>query len=305
MKKTKLFSEGDRIGCFTITKVLACGEKGEPRYEVKCRICGEMSVVSERVFLSGIKACSMCGISKSRLTKERNAQMDKKFIGQPFGSLTVVRRLGSTRTQKSGLTTVTYECRCKCGRITTRTNIQLERGRTETLTCGWSKCISELLGCDKIDDAELKRYIAEMEVECTRYEQERLDNTGRVSFTKRIFWEMNLLHSNWVINSGNTSHTSTGVVGVNKTQYGFLVTIGWQRRSLRLGTFQRFEDAVLVRLEAEIWIRHHAEVQVAKHLGAVPPLPLEEKLKRIGLDKDTPSFEVVGFIPNRFTPRKP
>ena len=111
---------GQVIGRLTV--IGPAEKKGD--WECRCE-CSRVVVVSGTSLRSGTHMCHHCGTNQ------------KYLIGQVFGKLTVISRIGTDHNDH-----VVWGCHCTCGRLTKTTTHQLTKDRTRS--CGRPECKFDL-----------------------------------------------------------------------------------------------------------------------------------------------------------------
>ncbi len=89
------------------------------------------------------------------------------------------------------------------------------------------------------------------------------------------------------------AHNPTGIAGVHPHPSGsYKAEITWREAKISLGYYPTLADAALIRKEAEVYLRHATELELAKIYGG-PQMSLDDKLALIGLDVNTRAIDVV------------
>ena len=92
-----------------------------------CKRCGKECIKSTAAIKSG--TTKSCGCLRSDLLKERNRKNYKNIIGERFGSLVVIKYVGSLRGHAS------WECRCDCGNTIITDSGSLRAGYRTSCGC--------------------------------------------------------------------------------------------------------------------------------------------------------------------------
>lgn len=215
---------------------------------------------------------------------------DVAYLGKQFGELTVIKRVYRWQPQARGSYSTSFLCKCSCGHTAIRSTRDLNGSNPTGKTCGWAKCIAKLIGADICDT---QAYMASV---APKYDdakaRQALDGKphAALEFAKAIRF---FNGSNWGINIPNYAHSPSGIAGVNKHPNGtYRAQIGWQYANIVLGFFPTLPEAALIRKEAEVYLRHATELELAKIYGG-PQMSLDDKLALIGLDVNTRALDVV------------
>lgn len=100
----------------------------------RCRCdCGKLAEVSGRRLIRGkVRSCGCL-----------SAPFYKDYIGKRFGRLTVIEPAGKIR--KNGATVTWWKCLCDCGRETTVSQTDLQKGDTKSCGCLQKDRVKEAL----------------------------------------------------------------------------------------------------------------------------------------------------------------
>lgn len=268
---------GQRFGRLVVVEKT---EKKQDRYVVWkccCDCGGEIEVNTKRLTRGTITNCGC--IPK---TTVRNGPFAEDLSGRVFGELTVLERAES----RGGRTR--WKCRCKCGKETVVTARNLKAGRTKS--CGCRKYIREnhhedLTGkrfgrLTVLCETGQQSGNAAGKTERTREKSSHLwrcrcdcgneidvpesglvyGNCKSCGCLKKEVWQNipNQLHRidgtcvEWLEKRKHRSDNTSGFRGVYHTKNGhYRVTIGFKGKRFYLGTYQNYQEAVNVRLEAE------------------------------------------------------
>lgn len=265
LPRTKNFI-GETFGKLT---VLEPTDQRDGRYMVwKCRCaCGNTVFVSSKKLQRG--TVTSCGCD-GRTVRKRGAPLID-LTGQRFGDLVVIRRAPSVNGKTMWL------CRCDCGNEKVVSRQTLMNGTT--IDCG---CKRKERQRNKIKDLSGQRFGRLTAIEPT----ERRDVKGSVFWKCRCDCGNETEVDENSLTSGNTiscgcrkaevqgriqdaltfvdgtcidhlrsrksrSDNKSGFRGVYKTGDKYRVSIGFQKKRYYLGTYDTYEMAVGVRLQAE------------------------------------------------------
>ena len=130
--------------------------------------------------------------------------------------------------------------------------IEMAEGKSSDRSIRW-KC--RCLSCGKIKEISANQLTKGVQISCGCNRKKRLQETnGYVEGTclKSVFSEK--------INKNNTS----GYKGVFQKRGKWGAKIQYKKKSYYLGTYERFEDAVAARKQAECWVRDDAAELIKK-----------------------------------------
>lgn len=117
-EKNKRIFKGSVFGKLEVVGVVGQNRSGKLLWKCKC-VCGNKSVVCATHLLSGH-------------TKSCGCLLDFDIIGQKFGRLTVLERVGKN---KSG--NILWKCKCSCGNEVSVAANHLRSGHTQSCGCLW------------------------------------------------------------------------------------------------------------------------------------------------------------------------
>lgn len=121
---------GSKVNSLTV-KEFVKDNNGRTRLKCECD-CGNTTYAYLYEFTSGHK--KSCGCLKHR----SNAQ---NLLGQRFGLLTVIKRVGTTENRKA-----LWKCKCDCGKSTIVRTADLKSGNTKSCGClGKRKALASIL----------------------------------------------------------------------------------------------------------------------------------------------------------------
>lgn len=211
------YKVGETYGSLQIDEEHAAGDgRSYKNYVYHCVKCGHTfrgagGTITGMV-KNGCTSCNRIGRAKIRY------QEYEKYLGQHFGALEVVKLCGTEK--YAGHKMFFVECRCeKCGSIKKYPLHRLISNSSPVQCINCSRCIAA---------KNVKAYREEMS----------LNGTKASSLVKR---------KNGLTNKNNSS----GCNGVSRSGGKWRAYITLKREQKYLGTFDRLEDAVAARKEAE------------------------------------------------------
>jgi len=116
MKEKNLIAIGDRFHSLTVIGRLG-SRSGKSLWACLCDCGNQSEVLSIGLTAGTTKSCG-CLVGRKRIS-----------IGQVFGRLTVLERLGSDGTK------TVYRCSCECGNTSEHTSANLNKGITQSCGC--------------------------------------------------------------------------------------------------------------------------------------------------------------------------
>lgn len=259
---------GQRFGHLTVTE--DSGERKNGYVLWKCRCdCGNEILAATNRLVAGVTADCGCITQKSR--KSRTAE---DLTGKQFGELTVLKRIENkgTRTQ--------WLCRCSCGKLHPATAIDLKQGKVKSCGC---KKYGYFGGID-LSGRRFDRLVALYPVKedhkgCSAVWRCRCDcgneinaasygllngdihSCGCLTKENGALLHTHLHHLENTCVEGlvraqkNFKNNTAGFRGLWRTKSGsYRVTINFQKKLYRIGTFKTFDEAVEARLKAEEYL---------------------------------------------------
>lgn len=259
------FSQGDKIGRWTIKGEYVLTDKGERKWQCRCE-CGTERYVLERSLLYGGSVSCGC------LRRERAQQVNSPDLtGKQFGELTVLHKVGNSR---HGL--VQWLCKCSCGEEYVVPGTLLVTGRRTRCP---SKVHQKNYAYSDITGQRFERLVA-------LYPARRNDKSGSVIWHCRCDCgnEVDVPYNQLVYTSQKScgcqkkehdrklqtfltrvagtsvdlvkskklpSDNTTGYKGVYYIRGKYVAKIVFQKKQYLLGTYERIEDAAEARKEAE------------------------------------------------------
>ncbi len=200
-------------------------------------------------------------------------------VGQKFGKLEVIKRIGTTKSKKP-----LWECICECGNKTNVDGCSLVTGNTVSCGCYLKEKITKHGGykkgsyntwrammrrCYKTQDKDYPRYggkgvkVCEHWHEYSNFVADMGEPTGDETLDRKdTYGDYTLDNCRWAgVKTQNRNlrirlYSKTGVTGVSKTNSGSYmakVTVG--KRSFYSSCFKTLEEAAAARkeLEAKYW----------------------------------------------------
>lgn len=200
--------------------------------------------------------------------KKMNKRM-KDLTGVKTGSLTVIKYLGVTKNTKHTV----WECKCDCGNIKNYTTAELNRNKS----CGCKRYSNGedligrkfgLLTVEKKIGSKHRISIYKCKCECGNYiEVYRTllmsGDTKSCGCLQQNYYKNELANQmdKYRIEGTNVAYiksdklskaNTSGVKGVSKKKNGkWLAQITFKRKAYNLGTYEKKEDAIKARKEAE------------------------------------------------------
>lgn len=125
---------GQRFGRLTVIERAENDKRNRAKWLCKCD-CGQTTTVLSNSLMSSCTVSCGCYGKERRVEGRKLSKRDKKttaadLIGQKFGRLLVIGRIGSDKHHQA-----TWSCKCDCGRITQSTTHYLESGHTKSCGC--------------------------------------------------------------------------------------------------------------------------------------------------------------------------
>ena len=210
---------GQRFGRLT---VLEPTEKRSSNHIVwKCQCdCGNVCEVAGGDLCKKKGNTQSCGCLAKETISKIGKQKAKDLTGQRFGRLTVIEKM-----EKRYHHSVVWKCRCDCGNVCEVSANGLRSGNTQS--CG---CLLKELQKEISNKSSIKSYIDKVCVYGTNLDElttklQKNNTSGR----KGVYWD-------------------------NKSRK-WIAFIGFQKKTIYLGAFDKFEDAVKARerAEEELW----------------------------------------------------
>lgn len=250
-------------------------EKEDRYYLWRCRCdCGKEVLVSTRHLLRGTVRNCGC-VPKEDARQGRQAE---DLTGRQFGELTVLSRAEN----RGGR--VYWNCRCSCGREKAISAASLKKGRTKSCGCkahrkephpvdltGYEtgylrvlertdlrnqkksmmwRCLCRRCGKEVLLSADVLKHGGIVSCGCYRKEEIQTHVHDRIHLVDGTCVE-------WLAGKRHRSDNTSGFRGVNQMKNGqYRASIGFKKRRYYIGSFDRYEDAVSARLEAERLIHH-------------------------------------------------
>lgn len=248
--------QGQQFGHLIPRKIVGIKNK-YAIWQCSCDLCGGTRQVSAKLLKGGIATmCKKCVKERRRDTLAKisfneDAISLKDLTGKQFGFWTVLKK-GECKN-----TTQMWVCKCICGKTKEVSAYNLVYGRSASCGCSSStNLIGKRIGIltvTGISKQDRLSCICKCDcgnvIKCTASDLWWKRSCGCIGeIEKEQHTKLTVaLNGGKKIRSNNTS----GVSGVNRANGKWGARITFQKKSYWLGTFDRFEDAVRARKEAE------------------------------------------------------
>lgn len=128
--KTNLI--GQRFGRLIVVAPAPSSKAGRARWVCKCDCGKEKICLADNLRSGNTKSCGCIRIEQLIANNKLNPKMPKvkDLTGQRFGKLTVIKRVGSSKSRHA-----IWLCKCDCGNLKTVTMDDLLRGHTSSCGC--------------------------------------------------------------------------------------------------------------------------------------------------------------------------
>lgn len=251
---------GKKFGRWTVL------EKAESKRDGvywKCRCdCGTIKSVSSRLLRKG--KSKNCGC----LVQEKIDPRKTELIGKKFGKLTVLSHEGKNNRGK-----YLWKCQCDCGNVVVVTGTLLRIGQCKS--CGCTRMCDDLTGKKfgkltvlRENGRSHKQYLWECKCECGNITNvlasclKRGTTKSCGCLNSESMQKVNEYNRKYELkedtrlsslNQKTGKHNTSGYKGVSfdKKAKKWRALIGFKKKSYHLGYFDKLEDAVKARREAE------------------------------------------------------
>jgi len=206
---------GQKFGKLTVMKRVENNKYRQSRWLCRCE-CGKECVTSQGTLKYGrTKSCGCLRSETSKTNgKDNYGKNIKNLIGMRFGLLTVIKE--GNRKNYNEQSMITWECKCDCGSYREVTSNHLISGQTKSCGC----LVKETARVNQIRAVETQLY----------------KGTKPCLLTSKLF-----------------NNNSSGYKGVEfrKTSGKWRARITFKGKGIYLGTYEKLEDAIQARKEAE------------------------------------------------------
>jgi hypothetical protein len=259
--------EGKQFGKLTVIRKIDKRRDNYQMWECRCA-CGNIFETDTRRLVRGID--TSCGCEQKQHPAKRG-QIAENLTGQKFGRLTAIRPGG----KKGGRTA--WLCRCECGNECTVSSSNLKSGAVKSCGClkeEYEHRYKDISGmrfgrltaieptgkrdykgsilwkcrcdCGNYTEASQDGLVQGNYVSCGCRKKEIMDQIGStLTFTEGTCVE-------WLKNRKHRNDNTSGFRGVNLKPDGtYRAGIGFKGKRYYLGSFETYDDAVNMRLEAE------------------------------------------------------